>query len=342
MKQDPALISETGPWPETTWNFRDIPDEEVIACCLWEYALESQTLVLAAEVRQMMTRQFRRHETPPPTAQELARWAETDAAVQREVRRRRFDHGKFMQRFWSSDFGQLRFYDSLCTFCTRSAPAYQRLPRRFRRYLVRQVRESTTLSSLTEALVCDLERLWMQNSVELREIRARERSPDDDSEDFALYQPSQAVVGSFTDERPSDRTINVGFTIDFSRFADAEIEAAFRRWLKTHRPRRWRRPAAVLLTAARRGRKLNDYRVALDRLGLMRLLHGATPSEMRENIPAAWKLYGAKEPDFRREVRAAVRFFRERFPFLPARERPISERRFTTWWREVEKKFSSS
>lgn len=335
---DGLLTLEDGPLPASHWNFTNISDDELIACCLWEYARESRTLALASAVHQMNTRHIRPDNVPEPTKETLAQWAKQDARTRRQVKRERFNYDKFLARYWASDFGHLRFYDLLCQSCSGNAQPFQMFPKELRRYLVNQLTESTLLEPLTEALVCDLERLWKENSAELLEIRGRVRPPNDDSEDFALYDRSRPIVDLYTDEKRSDRTRTVAFTIDFSRFADAEIEAAFHRWVVAHRPRRWRKPAAIFPNAPRRGRKTNDYRVALERLGLMRLLHGITPSDMRKQIPSAWKIYGHKEPDFRREVRAAVRFFRERFPFLPQRERPSSERRFSTWFRPVQKK----
>ncbi|MEO7414017.1 MAG: hypothetical protein ABIZ81_11745 [Opitutaceae bacterium] len=331
-----AYTDRYGPLPEATWNFSRVPDAEVVACCLWEYARESKTLRLASDIHTMNTRGIRPEGTPAPAQEQLAAWVEQDVRTRRRVTAERFDYEKFLKRFWDFDLGYIEFYDLVRRHLNTARP-FQHYTKKTRRYLVSKLTETHVFNSLTQACVGDLEILWKENCVELLEIRSRVRSTSDDSEDGALFNQSVPASRLFGDDYASDRKVTVAFTIDFSRFANTEIETAFRRWLLTHRPRRWRKPVNVFPTSPRRGRKINDYRVALDRLGIMRLLNQLPPSELRDKIPAAWKLYGHKAPDFRREIRAAVRFFRERFPFLPPQERPDSEQRFTKWWRPLQK-----
>lgn len=335
-----SLTGKHGPLPEATWNFTGVPDNEIVACCLCEYARESRTIAIAAEVHGMNTREIQPENRPPPTREQLAAWAEQDKYVRGRVEAFRFDYEKFLERFWASELGYHGFYDLIRTQCTGSALPFQSYPKKLRRYMVGKLTETTIYEPLIESTVGELELLWQDNSVDLAEVRSRARPPDDDSEDTVLYDRSRSISRGFREEQPSERTCTVAFTIDFSRFADAEIDAAFRRWLVAHRPRPWRKPAAIFPTALRRGRKTNDYRVALERLAIMRLLNQLPPSEVRRQIPAAWKLYGHKSDDFRREIRAAARFFRERFPFLPPRERPESERRYGTWWPKIQKQLA--
>ncbi len=332
-----SLTGKHGPLPEATWNFSRVPDDEIVACCLWEYARESRSIALAAEVHQMNTRHIRPENHPQPTEEQIAIWAEHDNYVRRRVKAARFDYEKFLGRFWASELGFHKFYDLIRESCTGGAKPFQTYPKKLRRFMVGKLSETMIYTPLVESSVGELELLWKHNSIALEEVRSQARSPDDDSEDVALYDRSNYFSCDFDENRPEDRTRTVELKIDFSRFTDAEIEAAFHRWVLKHRPRRWRLPATVFPTATRRGRKINDYRVALERLAIMRLLNQLPPSELRTKIPVAWELYGHKSHDFRREIRAAVRFFRERFPFLPARERPESERRYGTWWPKLQK-----
>src|SRR5439155_4890371 len=103
--------------------------------------------------------------------------------------------------------------------------------------------------------------------------------------------------------------ITTALTVDFSRFTDREICDAFHAWLIKARPKRWKRPRRVFPGARQKGRKLIEYRVAVERLGLMRLLHVHNPTQLREQLPDAWKKYRAKERSFRREIREARKFF---------------------------------
>ena len=42
MKQSEKLPPcESGPITDFDWNFDGVPDDELVACCYWEYARES-------------------------------------------------------------------------------------------------------------------------------------------------------------------------------------------------------------------------------------------------------------------------------------------------------------
>jgi hypothetical protein len=186
--------------------------------------------------------------------------------------------------------------------------------------------DRSVFQPLTPSLVGELERLWSTNNRDLLAIRARPRPPNDDSEEAASYQPTEALqLPGDTGHVPPRRTA-VAFTIDYSRFTNAEIVEAFRTWLRANRPKRWRRPRNHF-PAVRRGVKINDYVVALERLAIMRLLHWNTPQMLKQEFPEAWKLYGRKEGVFRREIRGALSFYRERFPFISKQEYPDSYER---------------
>lgn len=102
--------------------------------------------------------------------------------------------------------------------------------------------------------------------------------------------------------------------INWRDFTDNEIVAAFKRWIADiERPIGQRN---------KKGHKLNDWRVMLDRLAIMRLLHHATLNEMREKFPDTWKLYGGV--DWYRERKNANRDFHRLFPFLSKSELPLS------------------
>jgi len=63
-----------------------------------------------------------------------------------------------------------------------------------------------------------------------------------------------------------------------------------------------------------------DWRVALDRLGMMRLLHRFRLGEMRERFPAGWKAFAGFEWYKGRKRAGAT--FRKLFPFLLSRAGP--------------------
>jgi hypothetical protein len=101
--------------------------------------------------------------------------------------------------------------------------------------------------------------------------------------------------------------------IEWGRFTDDQIASYFRKWVRVNRPARYRAPNA-------QGRKLNDWRVALDRLGTMRVLHAHSFADHR--FPKAFKERGEKHCYAAR--RLALRKFCDLFPFLPKDEKPLS------------------
>ena len=225
----------------------------------------------------------------------------------------------------------MAIYDSVTQYVGAWAYAWQRLPRRS---------SDSTLETSSEehcpppAHCRDCRRtgeLWKRNSDDLMEVRSRVRAENDDSEEAALWRDTEPVKPFAAEEDALKQGITAALTVDFSRFTDREIVEAFIAWLAKARPPRWKCPKRIFPGARQKGRKLIEYRVALERLGLMRLLHWHNPVELREEMPEAWKKICRKEQYFRREIREASKFFRRLFPFVPKTERPQSEERAGIW-----------
>jgi len=329
-------LAYTGPLRITDWNFSQLPDEEVIACCLWEYARESPSIGMAAEFAIIRNHTLAIRNVKS-TAEDEAAVVEHQRRVQAQAKQAGFDYEKFLGRFWACDLGFIWFYDLLREFSGPSARPWQSLPKRGRRYLVKQLADTSIFEPLRPANAGELEQLWEANNTELRDIRMSVRGPNDDSEDMELLSPTKPLPIPPEKNHLPERQVTVAFTVDFSRFTDTEMEAIFRTWLKQNRLKRWRKPQNIFPSSARRGQKANDYKVALERLGLMRLLHWNTPGKIKTDMPDAWTLYGRKEKVFRREIRAAIEFFHERFPFLSKKEKPSSCERYMTWMRPMQK-----
>lgn len=317
------------------WDFKDVPDHELIACCLWEYARESRTIKMVSDYHWCQLRKIhlKEHYLEDPELRE--RHDKEAGIIEERLRNEGFDYDEFCDQFFGTDFPLLEIYLSLTENVRDGAEPWQVLHPRFREILVGKVGESSVLRPLKLSMLMELEELWESNASGLLEIRAQELPPDDDSEEMHLFNESTAVeIDSDEDGKPPEY-VTAAFTVDFSRFTDTEITASFQEWLKANRPQKWKRPRRNLAVSPHVGRALLDYRVALERLGLMRLLHWHPPTDLRENYPAAWEKYGHKEPDFRREIRHACKFFRQLFPFLPPDERPESEERHGIWWPEM-------
>lgn len=313
------------------WNFSRVPESELIACCYWEYARESATIKLVADVSWCITRHIWHREDYKRDPALLKKHEESANIIKDRAKSAKFNHDAFMAKFWRTDYPLLGIYDALTNYVREDALAWQHLPRHLRNVLVQKVTETSMLHPMCMSSVGELEELWKANSSYLLEVRSRVRDENDDCEDCALYTETVPVQSLSLEEKPTQQKVSAALTIDFSRYTDLEITEAFVSWLKKQRPKQWRRPRRVLPGARQRGRKLVEYRVALERLGLMRLLHWHSPAEIRDELPEAWKTYQRKENDFRREVREAAKFFRMLFPFLPRRERPESEERHGVW-----------
>lgn len=313
------------------WDFSQVPDSELIACCYWEYARESKTIKLMADLTWCSTRHIWNREAYKQNPELLKNHEESAAIIKSRAESVEFDFDAYLARFWRTDYPWLGIYDALTQYVREGAPAWQKLPKHLRNVLVQKVTETSMLHPLCMSSVGELEELWAANSAELLDVRSRVRDENDDSEFCALVADTTPIQPSPLEGKQRQEKMTAALTIDFSRYTDSEITDVFISWLKKHRPKKWRRPRRVLPGASQRGRKLVEFRVALERLGLMRLLHWHGPAEIRDQFPAAWKKYRHKENDFRREVREASKFFRALFPFLPKCERPESEERHGVW-----------
>jgi len=105
--------------------------------------------------------------------------------------------------------------------------------------------------------------------------------------------------------------------IEWAHFTDDQIVDAFRKWLKSDRPKTVGKPD-------RRGHKRISERVKLEQLGIMRLLHRFTLKELRTACPRAWKHYNTANRRWHRDAKKARACFHSFFPFLSDEENPIS------------------
>ena len=101
--------------------------------------------------------------------------------------------------------------------------------------------------------------------------------------------------------------------IEWAAFTDDEISTYFRKWVKANRP-------GHIPAPDRKGKKLRDWRVALNRLGTMRALHRFTFADHR--FPRNLKERGEKHCYAARK--SALKEFGRLFPFLPKETKPVS------------------
>jgi len=99
-------------------------------------------------------------------------------------------------------------------------------------------------------------------------------------------------------------------------FTNDEIAKYFRKWVQQARPKESPAPDD-------KGRnKARDWRVALERFGMMRLLHLCRLRDIQESWPGAWKLYSRRE--WYEDRKRAGETFHKLLPFLAKTGRPLS------------------
>ena len=109
---------------------------------------------------------------------------------------------------------------------------------------------------------------------------------------------------------------NIAVVTDSCASIPEEIIQEFRKWVKTNRPKDIPGPDG-------KGRnKARDWRVALERLGMMRLLHQFSKGEMEKKSLEAWKRYENRE--WYKERKRAGEMFHRLLPFLSKPERPLN------------------
>lgn len=331
LKDIDVWWAQEGPDAPEEWDFDSVPDSEIIACCLWEWARESKTIHLRADLHWCRVRNIRHREDYKENPSLKAEHDAEAKIIVARAKRERFKYGAFFDQLWRTDFPAIEIYNSVLDLMRDAAMPWQRLPTEARANLSGQVGKSSLIRPLGIATVGELEELWKANSIDLNAVRRQKRCADNDTEDGVLWEQTVLAEPFATEEGALRGRFAAAFAIDFSRFTDLEISKTFVDWLAENRPKRWKQPRRDFPGARQRGRKLIEYRVALERLGLMRLLHWHTPQELRDEMAVAWRMISPKEGSFRREIREASRFFRKLFPFLPKGERPFSEERNGTW-----------
>ena len=134
-----------------------------------------------------------------------------------------------------------------------------------------------------------------------------------------FYQVADApTVPEFGPPRPRTRW-GIGETvlvdIAWDCFTNDEIVTYFRQWVKIARPKE------CPLPDDKGHNKARDWRVALERLGMMRLLHQLRLREIPSKCPKAMQLYGKRE--WYKQRKQAIKTFHKLFPFLSKQECPL-------------------
>ena len=312
--------------PREEWDFFEVPGGEMIACCYWEYARESATIQFLA-LRHQLQAYAVRSWLAIPRAERLATPWITKEELDDLSQEAGFDWDAHLERYWATVCPFLPICDLVLRRVTVYASPWQELPPELRAKFALLPSETSQLHGLQPSLLRELEMLWDKNRAPLEEVRGLKLPESDEREAEVLYTASGPAVLPSEGKAPPGQ-VAAAFSVDFENFTDSEIQSEFARWLKQHRPPEWEKPRRILPLQKQKGRKAVEYRVALERLGLMRLLQKYTIPELKHQLPAAWEKYRGKEHRVQRELQASLSFFNRLFPFLPATETPRCSQRY--------------
>jgi hypothetical protein len=310
----PAKVATAPPLAENEWNFDSVPPKELEVCCYWEYARESAFIQRVREIWRRTAGCKLDEATLPESL--TKDWKKMSFALYRA------GHGG----------KACLFRDEILPVGGKSIAspfpeAWQSL-----RPEVRQILRDTAGDSSQKmppfrwsdhfALHVMAESLPIPN-MEI-EPKVGFLPPFGLKKDPKLSYPKPAMEAGMQEkfwenkpraERPSmlwrdgEETLLIAIQWGFST---ADIIKCFTQWVKVHRPKDFEGPDT-------RGKKENKWRVALERLGVMRAMNAYEnpDGDFLETIKT-----GAKR-NRRLDHRRAGETFRELFPFLPQGEEPI-------------------
>ena len=306
------------PLRQEDWNFGDVPNQELIACCYWEYARESAFIRDTLRCyREWWAEGGKRNKASDELFARTDRIQSGGSGAGMLLHGCAFKAGIVWQ---STDREREDYRHPDAPPITGSFPnAWQTLTaeeRAYRSHIDSDV-ERLPLVPFERGHVVDAKDIVQSVEVQRRQIDAandqvRRANPTLTEEAlcragklrFPTIQPSIYHVGG------KEFTV-IG--IEWGSFTDDEITTYFRRWVKANRPANVPAPNA-------QGRKLRDWRVALNRLGTMRALHAYSFADHR--FPKALKERGEKHCYAARKL--VLKKFNELFPFLPRGEKPIN------------------
>jgi hypothetical protein len=323
---------------EFDWNFDQVPDNELVACCYWEYARESTF------IRDLRKRSL---ECWKPL------YKKCEGLSRSEEQRLHHDLKKAQSIGYASEVfirGISCPPDDVFSDAPPLKPGevyqatgsfpkpWQMLTsaeRSYRSHIGTDVERVPLVPfkrgiSLDARDICDFTKTQAASAEAARE-KVRRENPKLNEETllrlhklkFPEIKPALYWAGG------SEVTV---VSIDWGSFTNDEIANYFRRWVKVNRPPQYPVPS-------KKGRKPKDWRANLSRLAVMRLLSHFTALDIidprRNRCPEVLKIKtfsgrkwadATKWYDARRE---AGRVFRRLLPFLPKADLPLSWKRIT-------------
>lgn len=309
--------------PPGEWNFADVPDDELAACCVWEYARESKFLRDVFGQFAKFARYRSGDENDYPKIDESA-WGLFRTTV--------FDDLQLLLLIElnrvSIDGKRIKHDSPILQLIAQWPASWQSIDSNKRRlskgWIVRNKRPPGPF-----------ERRFTPSFSERVEKQARERREAEDKcnaagnaamakKDWAetarqFYKRLPPLNASVCDEHSEVLALR----IFWPRYTNDQLVEAFRKWVTDNRPPQLPPPTA------KRGPGLgpSHRRVMLRDLGIMRLTNFSTVANMKNRCPEAWTLYRDrkrwKDANWSLARKSALRNFRVLLPSLPKDELPI-------------------
>jgi hypothetical protein len=319
--------------PPNEWDFTEVPDTELIGCCYWEYARESDF------IRRTLHRYREWFVSGAEQSKESEQlFADMDGIqsigdVSEVIVRGCSFPAEMKWQTNDPDAENYRHPDA--DYITGSFPApWLTLSNAERACRARTANYGKRLISpaIERGHYHEAEDIGKYCRARAKEISAeyhRIQGENPGKSEVQLIQegklkPGQDITPSLFWESGSEVTV---LRINWSDYTNDGLVQHFRRWVKTHRP-------AQIPVPSRQGRKPGDWRAHLTRLAVMRLLGAFKPSDVfnwsseigrlvRESKQFSRRKWvdSTKWHDARREARE---IFRLMFPFLPKGEIPRS------------------
>ncbi|MGA3182678.1 MAG: hypothetical protein ABSF38_20325 [Verrucomicrobiota bacterium] len=287
------------------WDFRPVADSELVACCYYEFARESDTLVnyYDLDIRRNLKKLGATYR-----AKVKGRVLALPHPIKlpwNSIAGSEFPRLEFVGRGWKKPFlvfdgyvyeKQIKFADT----------PWQSQNPKFRQWAVKAYEEIFTHKGFSPA---DFVRI---------------------TQDIISHGDSRSGLD------PEKGIERIAVEIDWAAFDDSQLVASFREWVAVNRP-----PGIGQKNLKGKG-KLRDWRARLKRLAVARLLSRCKLRQLPARYPEAWEwlrtsgkwkapvqtvsdLYNQGERDIYHLREQAAEDFRELFPFLPSQEKPRFE-----------------
>jgi hypothetical protein len=289
------------------WNFDEVPDSELVACCYWEYARESPFIC----------------STLQRYGERLAgRRPDTDAEVE-EIQRNEqmlLGMGYALEVFIPDQFSNRE---------PDAPPSLGGFPKPWQALSIAQRKARSPIRRESESpgiAPVQLARSPCGESLARAWEAMYKRSLIDGSPCRFSFRTGPTLVNGVPCGLRfwEGKTETLLIEIAWGHFSNDEIAEYFRKWVSGARSRHFPNPKKTGHT------RKHDRRAALRDLGVMRLLNFSTVANLKNRGPVAadhftrlgW-LGTDRQKNFSAARKRALRNFRDLFPFLPEGELPM-------------------